>query len=113
MFGRLAVLLVLPLVVSAFTSVQASAATGLTVGDLRVDYQTNPLGIDDSHPTLSWRLQSDVRGDSQTAYRVLVASRPDLLAQERPDVWDSGEVMDPNSVGVPYGATDLQSGQGG
>jgi hypothetical protein len=109
-FGRVAVLFVLPLVVSAVTSVAGCAATGLSVGDLRVDYQTNPLGIDDPHPTFSWRLRSDVRGDSQTAYQVLVASRPELLAQERADVWDSGKVMDRNSVAIPYGGPKLQSG---
>ncbi|TCO55684.1 alpha-L-rhamnosidase [Actinocrispum wychmicini] len=113
MFGhrrpvRVAILLLLSLVVSTVMSVPASAATGLTVGDLQVDYRTNPLGIDDPHPSLSWRLRSDVRGDSQTAYQALVASRPDLL--DHPDIWDSGKVADRTSVAVPYGGPNLRSG---
>ena len=48
----------------------------VTVTGLTVDAMAEPLGIDELHPRLAWRLQSAQRGVMQTAYRVLAASRP-------------------------------------
>ncbi len=56
-------------------------AEGLQVRELRCEYLRDPLGIDAAAPRLSWVLESDQRGQRQTAYQVLVASSPDLLAQ--------------------------------
>ena len=42
--------------------------------NLRCEYLVNPLGIDVVNPRLSWVLESDQRGEKQTAYRVLVSS---------------------------------------
>ncbi|WP_246292466.1 glycoside hydrolase family 78 protein [Lentzea indica] len=96
-------LLILP--VTALTP--AFAASGLTVHDLRVGNTANPLAVDDPRPALSWRLRSGKRGDRQTAYRVLVASRPEILAGRRADVWDSGKVSSADSVAIPYGGPKL------
>ncbi|MBP2328278.1 alpha-L-rhamnosidase [Kibdelosporangium banguiense] len=85
----------------------AFAADGLTVHDLRVGNTANPLAVDDPRPALSWRLRSGTRGDRQTAYRILVASRPEILARKRGDVWDSGKVTSPDSVAIAYGGPDL------
>jgi hypothetical protein len=100
---RLVVVLVLPLVVLVFSGVPSSAVGGVTVQDLRINNRTNPLGVDDPRPGLSWRLRSDVRGARQTAYRVQVASDPGM----RTIVWDSGKVASGMSVAVPYGGPDL------
>lgn len=79
-----------------------AAPPGLSVSNLKADYASDPLGIDDTHPALSWRLGAGQNGESQTAYRILVASTPDRLAPGRADVWDSGKVTSNASVGVPY-----------
>jgi alpha-L-rhamnosidase len=42
---------------------------------LRTEYKIDPV-IDTRHPRLSWELLSDVRGQVQTAWQVLVASSP-------------------------------------
>ena len=82
----------------------------MSVGDLTVEYRTNPLGIDTTAPRFSWRIQSEIRGQKQTAYRVLVASAPEKLANDRGDLWDSGKVSSDQSVLVPYGGTNLAAG---
>jgi hypothetical protein len=64
----------------------------MTVGYLRTDNRSAPLGVDSAAPQLSWILQSKTRGDTQTAYRILVASTPALLAVDTGDLWDSGKV---------------------
>jgi alpha-L-rhamnosidase len=52
----------------------------------------NPLGLDVLHPRLSWKLESIVPAQTQTAYRILVSSTPDKLQQDVGDLWDSGKV---------------------
>src|SRR4051812_17732566 len=37
---------------------------------LRCEYLVNPLGIDEKRPRLSWVIESEQRGQKQTAYQV-------------------------------------------
>ncbi|MFC5001192.1 family 78 glycoside hydrolase catalytic domain [Dactylosporangium cerinum] len=86
----------------------AAAAAAIAVSDLRVNNVTDPLGIDNVRPSLSWRLTSPVNGERQTAYRILVASSPGRLSPGSADVWDSGKVAAADSIAVPYGGPALQ-----
>ncbi|WUP95344.1 glycoside hydrolase family 78 protein [Streptomyces sp. NBC_00252] len=79
------------------------------MGQLTADGAANPLGTDDTRPSLGWQLHSSARDDRQTAYRVLVASSPKRLNAKDADVWDSGRVRTADSVGVPYGGPKLTS----
>ena len=88
------------------------ASSGLSPVDLRCEYLVNPLGIDDCHPRLSWKLAAAIehaRGQGQRAYQVLVASDRDLLDQDRGDLWDSGRVESDQSIHVPYAGNPLES----
>jgi alpha-L-rhamnosidase len=76
---------------------------------LRCEYLTEPLAIDAAKPRLSWVLQSDGRGQRQTAYQALVASTPESLAADRGDLWDSGKVASDRSIHVEYGGVPLHS----
>lgn len=75
---------------------------------LRCDYRENPIGIDSAAPALSWQNDSAERGWRQSAYQVLVASRPGLLATGKADVWDSGKREGDESVGVVYAGKKLE-----
>lgn len=79
--------------------------------DLRCEYLTNPLGIDVRQPRFSWVLGDSERGELQSAYQVLVASRPELLAQQQGDEWDSSKVASDNSVQIEYAGKPLESGK--
>jgi len=65
---------------------------------MRCEYLQNPLGIDVLQPRLNWILTLTNRGDHQTAYQVLVASTPAILAQNQSDIWNSGKVVSDQSV---------------
>lgn len=78
---------------------------------LRCEYRVNPLGVDESRPRLSWRVESSERGQRQTAYRILVASQAALLEREVGDLWDSGRVESAETVNIPYGGRALTSRQ--
>ncbi|WP_132120697.1 family 78 glycoside hydrolase catalytic domain [Actinocrispum wychmicini] len=75
----------------------------------RVDYLTDPTGIDDQHPKLSWEMSAAGRNQTQTGYQVQAATTADGLGS--PDLWDSGRVASSVSVGVPYGGPALTSRQ--
>ena len=77
---------------------------------LKCEYRTDPLGIDARVPRLSWALESEKRGQVQSAYRILVARGEDDLASEEDLLWDSGRVESDRSVGVEYGGEALRSG---
>jgi alpha-L-rhamnosidase len=76
---------------------------------LRCEYRQNPLGIDVPQPRLSWIVEGNGRGLGQSAYRVLVASSPDLLAKDKADLWDSGKVASSQTVHIIYSGKTLAS----
>ena len=97
-------------------SSQAPASGGLRLAGLRCEALDDPLGIDTLRPRLSWVLEATggalaIRGQRQTAYRVLVASAPEFLAEERGDIWDSGRVDSDRSTYVEYAGRPLSSGE--
>ncbi|GAA3092893.1 hypothetical protein GCM10010530_17760 [Kribbella aluminosa] len=77
---------------------------------LFTEYAVNPLGVDVSRPRLAWILQSGRRGQSQSAYQLVVASSEALLARSQADVWDSGRIASAQSAGVPYDGPELIPG---
>jgi alpha-L-rhamnosidase len=67
--------------------------------------------MDIRSPRLSWVMQSDRRGEIQTAYQVLVASSPNLLRQDKGDLWDSGKMDSDRSTQIEYSGKPLASHQ--
>ncbi len=76
---------------------------------LRCEYLVDPLGIGERKPRLSWIIQSEERGQVQTAYRILVASDPKLSSEGQGDLWDSGKVTSNRSAQVVYEGKPLAS----
>ena len=85
-----------------------TAHAALRVTDLRTEQLKNPLGIDIRHPRLGWRIESDEQNVMQTAYHILVASSPELLAQGKGDCWDSGKVKTDASQWITYQGETLK-----
>jgi len=78
---------------------------------LECESRSNPLGIDTAQPRLTWVLESTEKGQRQTAYRILVASRPELLRAGQGDLWDSGEVVSDETLNIPYAGKTLASNE--
>ncbi len=89
----------------------AGAASSVTLANLTCEYLRDPHGIAAAQPRLAWILQSAQRGQRQTAYQVLVASSPELLARDEGDLWDSGKVDSDQSIHVAYAGKALASHQ--
>ena len=113
------------LIGAVFVSAEASRADQLAPVGLRCEYLENPLGIDVVQQRLSWQLEvrgssvalramedrqkSEVRGQRQTAYRLLVASSLKKLEQNQGDLWDTGKVESDQSIQLAYNGKPLQS----
>lgn len=78
---------------------------------LRAEYEPSPVGLETQRPRLSWVVDPGVRGQSQRAYRVLVASSEDRLTPGRADKWDSGRVESGESIQVEYEGDSLEPGE--
>jgi alpha-L-rhamnosidase len=76
--------------------------------NLRSGMRSNPLGIGDTSPRLSWQLQNTnlTRGDVQTAYQIQVGSTAGAA-----DLWDSGKVTSGQTMDVLYAGQALTSGK--
>ncbi|HVU38442.1 MAG TPA: glycoside hydrolase family 78 protein [Opitutales bacterium] len=86
----------------------AQPVSPVRLANLTVEHQKNPLGLGESQPRLSWQLDSNRRGETQTAYEIRAASTAAALAGT-PDLWSSGKVASDQSVLVPWGGKDLGS----
>lgn len=81
----------------------------VTIDRLRCEYLENPLGIDVGRPRLSWILNSEERGERQTAYQILVASSREILNGNTGDLWDTGQVESDDSIQIAYRGKPLAS----
>lgn len=79
------------------------------VEHLRCEYLTNPLGIDELIPRLSWLMRSEHRGARQIAYCVQVASTLQGLQAGQADLWDSERVASDQSCQIVYEGATLHS----
>ena len=75
--------------------------------ELLVNGASNPLAIDREATRFTWMSQGAARGETQTAYRILVASTAAHLARAQADSWDSGKVESDKSASVEYAGKPL------
>ena len=83
----------------------AFAAT--SIKDFRVQHADTPISVEDRHPVFSWKMESDVRGQKQTAYQLSVIREVDGS-----ELWNTGRVESARSVDVVYQGVALQAEKG-
>lgn len=119
---------VLPLAVAALALLGCTWASPMAPSRLRLEYLREPLGVDVAQPRFSWALEHSDRGESQTAYRIVVSKVSGISLKEAKEkteasvglglsalhalalhgavtetVWDSGLVKSGQSTNVEYG----------
>ena len=77
--------------------------------DLRCEMLHQPWGIDNTKPALSWKITPGRNGLRQTAYQILAATSPELLSEEKADLWNTGKVKSSESLWITYEGRELQS----
>ena len=101
---------IISLLLNALLLLPLASLHAIGVANLRCEYLADPFGIDVANPRLSWKIESDKRGQKQVAYRVLVASSEKQLKHDMGDLWDSGKLESDQSVLVAYAGKPLESG---
>ena len=79
-----------------------------TATELRCEYMDSPIGIDESSPRFTWRIDDQRPGEYQTAYRILVGTDSLAVANGEADIWDSGKVESGKVLAV-FGGKALES----
>jgi alpha-L-rhamnosidase len=94
--------------VGAFLLLAAATLGQVKPRKLECESLVTPLGVDTKQPVFSWQLRDTRFGARQTAYQIQVASAPELVADGKADVWDSGKVQSDNSIGIAYTGKELK-----
>lgn len=86
---------------------QHMVAEETIIDNLRVQNTIKPLAVEDAHPLFSWQMQSDVIGQAQQAYHIVVMRESDGRI-----VWDSKKVESGVSTHIKYMGVALQPDMG-
>src|ERR1041385_6645429 len=89
----------------------APALANLKPAGLKCEYLVNPIGIDTPKPRLSWIVESNQRGQRQTAYQIIVSADDKTLSANRGDVWDSGKIASDETLHIYFGGPQLRTAQ--
>ncbi|MGN0322832.1 MAG: family 78 glycoside hydrolase catalytic domain [Oliverpabstia sp.] len=74
----------------------------INISKLLVEFQENPIGIDEKCPRFSWLLESEDKDVLQTACRIVVKENGNEGA-----IWDSGKLQTRESRGIAWGGEAL------
>ena len=100
---------------AALLSVAVSCSkSSLVPVNLRVESMEEPNCIDVASPRLTWvdnPVSDKVCNESQSAYRIVVASSLKDLRSGKNLLWDTGKTDSPCALRINYGGEPLSSGQ--
>ncbi|MFG1995346.1 glycoside hydrolase family 78 protein [Actinoplanes sp. NPDC048988] len=77
--------------------------SGVRVLAPRIEHHTEPLGIGESAPRLSWRVETAATGWRQQAYEI------EAVTTDGAHLWTSGRIASPDSVLMPWPGPVLRS----
>ncbi len=77
------------------------------VVQLQCEFLTNPMGVDSSHPRLSWRMEDDQYGARQTGWQIVVGTDSAEVARGNGNRWDSPKV-DSDEIMTRYAGEVLE-----
>lgn len=82
----------------------------LQVGNLLTENRTNPEGIDNANPRLTWQLKSSERNVMQTAYEIRVSDGLHALKAGQNLSWQTNKIQSEQSVHISYFGKPLNTG---
>jgi alpha-L-rhamnosidase len=74
----------------------------VSIQSISVENQQNPIGIGVSNPRFSWKMASENRNETQSAYLL-------RIFQGKKQIWTTGKVASSASLFIPYAGDKLQS----
>jgi len=95
--------IIIILILLSFTSCKKSPQ--VIIEKLQCEYATSSINIDTSKPRFSWIISSEINGQRQNAYKILV-SRKENMADP---IWDSGKIKSSSTNQIIYNGENLES----
>ena len=91
----------------------------MKITEMRAQCLHNPIGLQESNPELSYILKPENHAEAeegnihiyQSRYRILAASKKELLYEDNGDLWDSGIIEQQETFGIVYKGKKLTSRQ--
>ncbi len=83
-------------------------AQKLSLYDLKVEYQDNPLSVEANQPRFSWKLNTAVKNTLQKSYEIRVGQDAKSLAAGKAILWKDAQSSE-QSVHINYAGPALQS----
>jgi len=77
--------------------------------DLKLEYRSNPEGVDVKQPRFFWKLKSEESGQFQKAYQIIVATSKEKIEKNLGDVFHSKKVKSSQSTQIEYQGIPLKS----
>jgi len=108
MFAKKSLLRFLAILFLIFSA--CSQIPSLELVDLQTEGRNAPLGIDRTQARFTWKIKTEGQDVEQTAYQILVATDPSLLAEGSVDLWDSEKIVSAQSDMTVYKGVPLTSG---
>ena len=75
--------------------------------DLRTEYLTNPVGLDEKFPRLKWKIKDDKRGSRQIAYSITVGIDSINVSSGIGSHWNTVKIMSDGQL-VTYNGNTLE-----
>ena len=94
----------------SFLSACKPSESTVKITSLTCENQDNPQGIHFLRPHFSWIMESQERGQRQSAYQILVSASAEMLAENMGDIWNSGKKKSNQSVLIEYAGSQPVSG---
>ena len=93
----------------------SAVAQGICPTNLECESKSNPIGLSETSPRLSWQdvaTAAGARGQYQTAYQIQVASSLQLLTNgNEGDLWDTGRLETNQTAQIAYTGSALVTDQ--
>lgn len=79
----------------------------IRITDLKCEYLSNPIGIDELYPRFTWQIRSEERGILQKKYQLVVGTTEKEVASGRGNIWDSDTIKS-STIPVVYQGPSIQ-----
>jgi len=103
-------IIALTVFLSSYTEIAGvTSGSDVKIENVKVEYLTNPVGIDKKNPGMSWELNSRNRNVIQEAYQIIVSSSVEKLNKNDGDMWNTGKVNSNKTINITYNGKTPES----
>jgi hypothetical protein len=97
------------IICALFILISSHQAKAAEIFDTKCGNIENPIGVSIKRQNFSWKLKSEKRHVTQSAYQILVSDNLNKLDSDEGNIWNSGKVASDASIQVDYKGALLEA----